>query len=194
MRAPAIPLLALALTAAAAPPPPSAAVPAANLDSGRPESNRLDFNKDVRPILSDRCFACHGPDSGTRKAGLRLDTPEGAYAALSGGGHAIVPGDLDASEAATRIRSSDPDDVMPPPELKRPLTDEERATLLRWIEPHPSLRNPGSLIVASGVSFGSDRFDQPVVLFPNDWTMGYFQEKNPDLRLRELPLEQASAS
>jgi peptide chain release factor 3 len=67
-------------------------------------------------------------------------------------------------------------------------------TLLRWIEPHPSLRNPGSLIVASGVSFGSDRFDQPVVLFPNDWTMGYFQEKNPDLRLRELPLEQASAS
>jgi len=67
-------------------------------------------------------------------------------------------------------------------------------TLLRWLEPHPSLRNPGSLIVASGVSFGFDRFDQPVVLFPNDWTMGYFQEKNPDLRLRELPLEQATAS
>lgn len=67
-------------------------------------------------------------------------------------------------------------------------------TLLRWIEPRPSLRNPGSLIVASGVSFGSDRFDQPVVLFPNDWTMGYFQEKNPDLRLRELPLEQASTA
>ena len=65
-------------------------------------------------------------------------------------------------------------------------------TILRWVEPHPSLKNPGSLIVASGVSFGTDRFDQPVVLFPNDWTMGYFQEKNPDLRLRELPLEQTS--
>ncbi len=67
-------------------------------------------------------------------------------------------------------------------------------TILRWVEPHPSLKNPGSLIVASGVSFGSDRFDQPVVLFPNDWTMGYFQEKNPELRLRELPLEQISGS
>jgi len=67
-------------------------------------------------------------------------------------------------------------------------------TILRWVEPHPSLKNPGSLIVASGVSFGSDRFDQPVVLFPNDWTMGYFQEKNPELRLRELPLEQTSRS
>lgn len=65
-------------------------------------------------------------------------------------------------------------------------------TLLRWIEPHPSLKNPSSLVVASGVSFGSDRFDQPVVLFPNEWTMGYFQEKNPELRLRELPLEQVS--
>ena len=67
-------------------------------------------------------------------------------------------------------------------------------TILRWVEPHPSLKNPGSLIVASGVSFGSDRFDQPVVLFPNEWTMGYFQEKNPELRLRELPLEQISGS
>ncbi|MEY3141658.1 MAG: hypothetical protein RLY21_151, partial [Planctomycetota bacterium] len=131
---PAIPFLALAVTAAVAPPPPSAPAPRAKLDSNRLDFNPLDFNKDVRPILSDRCFACHGPDSGTRKAGLRLDTPEGAFAALRGGGHAIVPGNLDLSEAAARIRSSDPDDVMPPPELKRPLTDEERATLLRWIE------------------------------------------------------------
>jgi peptide chain release factor 3 len=63
-------------------------------------------------------------------------------------------------------------------------------TLLRWIEPHPSLRNPSGIIVASGVSFGSDRLDQPVALFPNDWTLRYFVEKNPDLRLRDLPLEQ----
>jgi peptide chain release factor 3 len=65
-------------------------------------------------------------------------------------------------------------------------------TLLRWIEPHPSLGNPSGLVVASGVSFGSDKLDQPVALFPNDWTLRYFVEKNPDLRLRELPLEQAT--
>jgi len=65
-------------------------------------------------------------------------------------------------------------------------------TLLRWIEPHPSLGNPSGLVVASGVSFGSDRLDQPVALFPNDWTLRYFVEKNPELKLRELPLEQAA--
>ncbi|OIR04049.1 peptide chain release factor 3 [mine drainage metagenome] len=63
-------------------------------------------------------------------------------------------------------------------------------TLMRWIEPHPSLANLSSLVVASGVSFGSDRHDNTIVLFPNDWTMRYFMEKNPDLRLHELPLEQ----
>ena len=63
-------------------------------------------------------------------------------------------------------------------------------TLLRWIEPHPSLRNPSGLVVASGVSFGSDKLDQPVALFPNDWTLRYFVEKNPELKLRTLPLEQ----
>jgi peptide chain release factor 3 len=64
-------------------------------------------------------------------------------------------------------------------------------TLLRWIEPHPALSNPSGLIVASGVSFGTDKLDQPVALFPNDWTLRYFVEKNPELKLRELPLEQA---
>jgi len=62
-------------------------------------------------------------------------------------------------------------------------------TLLRWIEPHPALQNPGGLIVANGVSFGTDKRDQPIALFPNDWTMRYFVEKNPDLKLRELPPE-----
>jgi peptide chain release factor 3 len=65
-------------------------------------------------------------------------------------------------------------------------------TLLRWIEPHPSLSNPAGLVVATGVSFGTDKLDQPVALFPNDWTLRYFVEKNPDLKLRELPLEQAA--
>ncbi|MBW8782785.1 MAG: peptide chain release factor 3 [Verrucomicrobia bacterium] len=63
-------------------------------------------------------------------------------------------------------------------------------TLLKWLEPHPSLKNPQSLILASGVSFGTDKFDNPVALFPNDWTMRYFVEKNPELKLHDLPLEQ----
>ncbi|MBL9191695.1 MAG: peptide chain release factor 3 [Opitutaceae bacterium] len=63
-------------------------------------------------------------------------------------------------------------------------------TLLKWLEPHPSLKNTQLLVVATGVSFGTDKFDQPVALFPNDWTMRYFLEKNPELKLHDLPLEQ----
>ena len=59
------------------------------------------------------------------------------------------------------------------------------------MEPHPALANPSSIIVASGVSFGTDKFDKPVVLFPNEWTLRYFQEKNPELKLHELPIEQS---
>ncbi|HEU5079954.1 MAG TPA: peptide chain release factor 3 [Opitutaceae bacterium] len=66
-------------------------------------------------------------------------------------------------------------------------------TLLKWLEPHPALKNPSSLIVASGVSFGTDKFDQPIALFPNDWTMRYFLEKNPEMKLHDLPLEQSVA-
>ncbi len=63
-------------------------------------------------------------------------------------------------------------------------------TLLKWLEPHPALANPHAIVVASGVSFGADKFDQPVALFPNEWTLRYFTEKNPELKLHDLPLEQ----
>jgi peptide chain release factor 3 len=63
-------------------------------------------------------------------------------------------------------------------------------TVLRWIEPHPALKNPSAIVVATGVSFGTDKFEQPVVLFPNEWMMRYFVEKNPELKLHDLPLEQ----
>jgi peptide chain release factor 3 len=66
-------------------------------------------------------------------------------------------------------------------------------TLLKWLEPHPSLKDPSRLIVATGVSFGTDKFDQPIALFPNEWTMRYFLEKNPELKLHDLPLEQVKA-
>jgi peptide chain release factor 3 len=63
-------------------------------------------------------------------------------------------------------------------------------TLLKWLEPHPLLKDTSRLIVATGVSFGTDKFDQPIALFPNEWTMRYFLEKNPELKLHDLPLEQ----
>ena len=66
-------------------------------------------------------------------------------------------------------------------------------TLLKWLEPHPLLKDTSRLIVATGVSFGTDKFDQPIALFPNEWTMRYFLEKNPELKLHDLPLEQTRA-
>ncbi len=93
----------------------------------------VDFNRDVRPILSDKCFACHGPDEHDRKAGLRLDTAEGAFGDL-GGYAAFVPNDPDESEGWLRIISEDPDEVMPPPKFHKELTSGERETLRQWIE------------------------------------------------------------
>jgi len=92
-------------------------------------SERLSFNADVRPILSDRCFTCHGPDSATRSADLRLDTAEGAHE------WAIVPGDADASEVYSRVLSDDPYLVMPPPESgRKPISEAESEVLKRWIQ------------------------------------------------------------
>jgi hypothetical protein len=101
--------------------------------AGIPE--KIDFNRDVRPILSDRCFSCHGPDANKgREAGLRLDTFEGATAELETGNRAIVPGDLKASAMVARMRHHDPEEIMPPPKLDRPLNDSERMILEKWIE------------------------------------------------------------
>ncbi len=93
----------------------------------------LSFNRDIRPILSENCFACHGFDAKKREADLRIDTAEGAFADL-GGYQAIVPGNLAKSEAWQRILSTDPDEVMPPPKSHKTLTDGQKDTLRRWIE------------------------------------------------------------
>ncbi len=89
----------------------------------------LSFNRDIRPILSDKCFACHGPDQNTREADLRLDVKEVAVEM-----EAIVPGDIKASETYWRITSDDEDELMPPPEIHKPLTEAEKKLLARWIE------------------------------------------------------------
>ncbi|MEL7161260.1 MAG: DUF1549 domain-containing protein, partial [Bacteroidota bacterium] len=95
---------------------------------------RVDFNQHIRPILSDRCWSCHGPDAGSRQAGLRLDTEEGAFATLESGQRAIVPGKPGASEAIARMISDDPELVMPVPESNRSVSPREIALLSRWIE------------------------------------------------------------
>ena len=94
---------------------------------------KLEFNRDVRPILSDKCFACHGFDAKTREAGLRLDTEEGAYS-LTDGVQAIKPGALQESEVWHRITHSDEDELMPPRDSNKSLTEEEKEVLKRWIE------------------------------------------------------------
>ncbi len=95
----------------------------------------VDFNFHVKPILSDRCFACHGPDEAKREAELRLDTEEGAFAALSESeGYAIAAGNLAQSAVYHRITADDPDSIMPPPESNLTLTAYEKEVITRWIE------------------------------------------------------------
>jgi hypothetical protein len=94
----------------------------------------VQFDRDVRPILSDKCFVCHGPDSSRREAGLRLDVRAEALAPLDSDLMAIVPGDPEASELMRRVTSEDEYEVMPPPEAKlEPLTPREIELLRRWI-------------------------------------------------------------
>lgn len=96
-------------------------------------AEEVDFNRDIRPILSNHCFHCHGPDENHREAGLRLDLRESALAELDSGQRAIVPGDADHSELWKRIVSTDPAEQMPPPDSPKPLTEEQRQLLRTWI-------------------------------------------------------------
>ncbi|HZH36584.1 MAG TPA: c-type cytochrome domain-containing protein, partial [Flavisolibacter sp.] len=99
-------------------------------------TEKIDFNRHVKPVLSDRCFSCHGPDKGKLEAGLRLDIPEMAYGELpeTPGKRAIVPGSLRKSELFHRIISTDPGYVMPDPKSNLKLTAYEKAVLIKWIE------------------------------------------------------------
>ncbi len=90
------------------------------------------FSRDVLPILSDRCFYCHGPDEKNRKGDRRLDTLEGATA-LNDGVRAIIPGKLGESELIARILSTDPEEIMPPPKAHKELTPTQIETLKRWV-------------------------------------------------------------
>ena len=112
--------------------------------ASRAADSGLEYNRDIRPILPDNCFACHGPDSASRKADLRLDQREAAVEMS-----AIAPGKPDASELIRRILSDDPDELMPPPTSQEDTDRRRRRRLLvRWIaagaeyQPHWSLIPP----------------------------------------------------
>ena len=100
--------------------------------SASSSTKNISFNRDIRPILSDNCFGCHGPDEKKRKAKLRLDTREGATAERDKT-QAIKPKDLAGSELWSRINAKDPDDIMPPSDSNKKLTAQQIDTLRRWI-------------------------------------------------------------
>ena len=94
----------------------------------------IEFNRDIRPILSDQCFACHGPDAAKRKTKLRFDTEAGARIDLAQGRFAIVPGDPERSELVRRVTSADAAVRMPPAYAGRaPLKAAEIERIRRWI-------------------------------------------------------------
>ena len=94
----------------------------------------IEFNRDVRPILSENCFHCHGQDPKNREADLRLDTPEGLHGKNEAGEVAVVPGEPKKSLLWQRTTTTDPDDLMPPPNSHRELSEAQIATLRKWIE------------------------------------------------------------
>jgi len=93
----------------------------------------VSFDREIRPILSDSCFTCHGPDEAQRSSGLRLDQRDGLFSERSGG-RVVSPGNVEASLLLQRILSADPDLQMPPPESQRHLTDGQKQLLSRWIQ------------------------------------------------------------
>jgi hypothetical protein len=105
-----------------------AIVVAATVSDSAIGSDRLQYNRDIRPVLADNCFRCHGPDSAARAADLRVDQREAAVAQ-----GAIVPGDVEQSELVRRITSTDPDEIMPPPDSRKELTAAQKEVLKQWI-------------------------------------------------------------
>ena len=127
---------------------------------------RVQFNRDIRPILSENCYACHGPDKNKRKAKLRLDERASAV-----GLQAIVPGKADESELVARIQSDDAEQVMPPPASRKTLTPAQKDLLKQWIaqgaeyQAHwsyvPPERHPIPSVRERGVGPKSDRRVHP---------------------------------
>ena len=131
----------------------------------------VDFNYDVQPILSDRCYHCHGPDENTRRAGLRLDDEKIAFSKLSSGSKALVSGSLFKSEVAHRILSEDPEEIMPTPESKLSLTNKEKAIILKWIDQGAQFKDHWAFISPKENKVNateSEKASNPIDVFIND--------------------------
>lgn len=149
---------------------------------------RVEFNRDVRPILSDRCYFCHGTDANQRKGDLRLDKREAALEALA-------PGRPDESELMRRLLSDDPDEVMPPPESNLSVSAEEKAILRAWIaqgaeyqghwafQPVPSVAVTPEAVTASG---GANEIDALVAALLRDAELEFQPLAAPGRLLRRL--------
>jgi hypothetical protein len=154
--------------------------------------DRVDFSAQIRPILSDHCFRCHGPDEQTREGGLRLDRFEDAIRAGKSGRPGIVPGQPEASEVLARIFTPDAGDIMPPPEAKKPLTDTQRRLLRDWIaqgaeyRPHWSFQPPRKPTPPAGTAHPIDAFIQ-ARLAREGWTPA--PEADPATLLRRVSLD-----
>ena len=120
-----------------------------------------DFNSEVLPILANNCFQCHGPDAKARKANLRLDLREGATMDL-GGYQAVSPGKPEESEIIIRILSGDPDEVMPPPKVKKQLTANQTEILRKWIASGAEYRKHWAFIAPVAVNIPGNSTDQGV--------------------------------
>lgn len=128
---------------------------------------QVSYNFHIRPILSDKCFACHGPDANKRESDLRLDTEEGAFAALkeSKGKFALVSGSLEESVLYHRIISEDPGELMPPPESNLSLSEGEIALIKTWIEqgakyePHWAFVKPKKTEIPKNQKWGTNEID-----------------------------------
>jgi hypothetical protein len=120
--------------------------------SAAPKIGRVGFNSQIRPLLSDRCFRCHGPDAAKRKAKLRLDMREGVFKDIGDGWAIVKPGDPDTSELIRRTHSDLEDDVMPPPDSHLALSAADKALLTRWVVEGADYQPHWSLIPVHAVS------------------------------------------
>ncbi|TWU23758.1 PSD1 and planctomycete cytochrome C domain-containing protein [Bythopirellula polymerisocia] len=127
----------------------------------------VDFNRDIRPLLSENCFACHGPDSATREADLRLDQEDSAKEDR-GGYAAIVAEDVSLSELVRRIESSDEDEQMPPPEMGKHLTGEKIALFKRWISE--------GAVWSPAWSYVPPKWWRPPVTNQTDWNRNWIDQ------------------